>query len=46
MVVPPDENWFLGADPIKAGMPTLTLATCDLEQSLGQRLVVFARTSV
>jgi len=46
VVVPPDENWFLGADPIKAGMPTLTLATCDLEQSLGQRLVVFARTSV
>ncbi|MBU6244669.1 MAG: fibronectin type III domain-containing protein [Actinomycetales bacterium] len=46
VVVAPDENWFLGADPIKAGMPTLTLATCDLQQSLGERLVVFARTSV
>lgn len=46
VVVAPEENWFMGADPIQAGMPTLTLATCDLQQSLGQRLVVFARTSV
>jgi len=46
LVVGPEETWVLGWDPLKAGMPTLTLTTCDPPNVNTRRLVVFARTAV
>ena len=46
LVVKPDETWVLGWDPLQAGMPTLTLTTCDPPHVNTRRLVVFARTAI
>ena len=46
LVVGPEETWVLGWDPLQAGMPTLTLTTCDPPNVNTRRLVVFARTAI
>lgn len=46
LVVDPNDTWVLGWDPLQAGMPTLTLTTCDPPNVNTRRLVVFARTAV
>lgn len=46
VIVKPDETWVLDWDPLQAGMPTLTLTTCDPPHVNDRRLVVFARTAI
>ncbi len=41
-VVTPSDSWVLGPDPLRSGVPTLTLTTCEPRFSDAQRLVVFA----
>lgn len=41
-VVPPSDGSVLGADPLGAGRPLLTLTTCNPRFSNAQRLIVFA----
>jgi LPXTG-site transpeptidase (sortase) family protein len=41
-IVDPTATWVLGPDPLKLGVPTLTLTTCDPPNADDKRLVVFA----
>lgn len=41
-VVPPEDTWPVGRDPLGSGRPTLTLTTCYPRFSNAQRLIVFA----